>query len=94
MSDRNEVVNMFPTHAEVEATMLKLEKDPCLQLTIQLDPESARKLASIQEHTNQDHETIVRQILDLYHQQLQATRRWNRIDSGGVPELVVESIAA
>ena len=94
MSDRNEVVNMFPTHAEVEATMLKLEKDPCMQLTIQLDPESARKLASIQEHTNQDHETIVRQILDLYHQQLQATRRWNRIDSGGVPELVVESIAA
>ena len=95
MSDRNEVVNMFPTHAEVEATMLKLEKDPCMQLTIQLDPESARKLASIQEHTNQDHETIVRQVLDLYHQQLQGTRRWSRsIDSSGVPELVAESIAA
>ena len=95
MSDRNEVVNMFPTHVEVKATMLKLEKDPCMQLTIQLDPESARKLASIQQRTNQDHDTIVRQVLDLYHQQLQSTQRWNRtIDSGGVPELVKKSIAA
>ena len=67
-----------------------------MQITIQLDPESARKLASIQAQTNQDHETIVRQVLDLYHQQLQSTRRWkNRsIDRGGVPELVEESIAA
>ena len=66
-----------------------------MQLTIQLDSESARKLASIQQRTNQDHDTIVRQVLDLYHQQLQATRRWNRsIDSSGVPELVEESIAA
>ena len=66
-----------------------------MQLTIQLDSESARKLASIQQRTNQDHETIVRQVLDLYHQQLQGTRRWNRsIDRGGVHELVEESIAA
>ena len=36
-----------------------------MQLTIQLDPESARKLASIQQRTNQDHDTIVRQVLDL-----------------------------
>ena len=66
-----------------------------MQLTIQLDPESARKLASIQQRTNQDHDTIVRQVLDLYHQQLQSTRRWNRsIDRGEVPELVEDSIAA
>ena len=66
-----------------------------MQLIIQLDPESERKLASIQEQTNQDHETIVRQVLDLYHQQLQATRRRSRsIDGGGVPALVQESIAA
>jgi len=46
-----------------------------MQLIVQLDPESARQLALIQEHTNQDHDTIIRQVLDLYHQQIQATRR-------------------
>ena len=66
-----------------------------MQLTIQLDSESVRKLALIQQRTNQDHDTIVRQVLDLYHQQLQGTRLWSRsIDNGGVPELVEESIAA
>ena len=45
-----------------------------MQLVIQLDPESARQLDLIQKHTNQDHNTIIRQVINLYHQQVQSTR--------------------
>jgi hypothetical protein len=42
-----------------------------MEITIKLDPEHARQLAAIQKYTNQDLETVVRQGIGLYHQQLQ-----------------------
>jgi hypothetical protein len=42
-----------------------------MQLILQLDPESARQLAAIQEYTNQDHNTVIQQVIGLYYQQIQ-----------------------
>jgi hypothetical protein len=42
-----------------------------MQLTIQLDEESARQLAAIQEYTNQDYISVILQGISLYHQQVQ-----------------------
>ncbi len=42
-----------------------------MQLTIQLDEESARQLAAIQEYTNQDYIAVILQGISLYHQQVQ-----------------------
>jgi predicted transcriptional regulator len=42
-----------------------------MQLTIQLDPETARQLAAIQKQTNQDHIAVIQQSIGLYHQQVQ-----------------------
>jgi hypothetical protein len=42
-----------------------------MQLTIQLDPETARQLAAIQKQTNQDHMAVIQQGIGLYHQQVQ-----------------------
>jgi hypothetical protein len=42
-----------------------------MQLTIQLDPETARQLAAIQKQTNQDHIAVIQQGIGLYHQQVQ-----------------------
>ena len=42
-----------------------------MQLIVQLDEESARQLAAIQEYTNQDHNTVIQQVISLYHQQIQ-----------------------
>jgi hypothetical protein len=42
-----------------------------MQLTIQLDPETARQLAAIQKQTNQDHMAVIQQSIGLYHQQVQ-----------------------
>jgi predicted transcriptional regulator len=41
-----------------------------MQLTIQLDPESARQLAIIQQQTNQDQMSVIQQGIGLYHQQM------------------------
>jgi hypothetical protein len=41
-----------------------------MQLTIQLDPESARQLAIIQQQTNQDQMSVIQQGIGLYHQQV------------------------
>jgi hypothetical protein len=42
-----------------------------MQVTIQLDPETARQLAAIQKQTNQDHMAVIQQGIGLYHQQVQ-----------------------
>jgi hypothetical protein len=42
-----------------------------MQLVIQLDTESARQLAAIQKYTNQDHNTVIQQVISLYYQQIQ-----------------------
>jgi hypothetical protein len=42
-----------------------------MQLIIQLDEESARQLAAIQKYTNQDHNTVIQQVIGLYYQQIQ-----------------------
>jgi predicted DNA-binding protein len=47
-----------------------------MQLIIELDVETARQLNVIQQHTNQDDATIVRQAIGLYHQQLQPHRQF------------------
>jgi hypothetical protein len=41
-----------------------------MQLTIQLDSESARQLAIIQQQTNQDQMSVIQQGIGLYHQQV------------------------
>ena len=47
-----------------------------MQLIIELDPEAARQLDTIQQQTNQDDAAIVRQAIGLYHQQLQPHRQF------------------
>jgi hypothetical protein len=42
-----------------------------MQLIVQLDDESARQLAAIQAYTNQDHSTVIQQVISLYYQQIQ-----------------------
>lgn len=42
-----------------------------MQIVIELDAETARQLETIQKYTNQDHASIVKQSIGLYHQQLQ-----------------------
>jgi hypothetical protein len=42
-----------------------------MQITIELDPETARQLAAIQKQTNQDHMAVIQQSIGLYHQQVQ-----------------------
>jgi predicted transcriptional regulator len=41
-----------------------------MQITIQLDSESARQLVEIQNQTDRDHNTILRAGIALYHQQI------------------------
>ena len=47
-----------------------------MQLIIELDPETARQLDAIQQHTNQDDAVVVRQAIGLYYQQLQPHRQF------------------
>ena len=47
-----------------------------MQIIIQLDAETARQLAAIQDHTNQDHALVIQQGISLYYQQLQPHRQF------------------
>jgi predicted transcriptional regulator len=47
-----------------------------MQLIIQLDAETARQLAEIQEQTNQDPILVIQQGIGLYYQQLQPHRQF------------------
>ncbi len=51
-------------------------EDFYMQLIIQLDAETARQLAAIQDHTNQDHALVIQQGISLYFQQLQPHRQF------------------
>ncbi len=42
-----------------------------MQLIVQLDAESTHQLAAIQDRTNQDRETVIKQAISLYYQQIQ-----------------------
>jgi predicted transcriptional regulator len=42
-----------------------------MELIIRLDPETARQLDAIQQHTNQEQIEVIRQGIGLYYQQLQ-----------------------
>ncbi|WP_295622008.1 hypothetical protein [Chamaesiphon sp. GL140_3_metabinner_50] len=47
-----------------------------MQIIIQLDPEAARQLEEIQNHTNQDSALVIQQAIGLYYQQLQPHRQF------------------
>ena len=47
-----------------------------MQITIQLDAETARQLEEIQQHTNQDPTLVIQQGIGLYYQQLQPHRQF------------------
>ena len=47
-----------------------------MQIVIELDPEAARQLDAIQNHTNQDHPSVIQQAISLYYQQLQPHRQF------------------
>jgi predicted transcriptional regulator len=47
-----------------------------MQLTIQLDLETAHQLDEIQQQTNQDHRLVIQQAIGLYYQQLQPHRQF------------------
>lgn len=46
-------------------------EDYYMQLIVQLDAESTHQLAAIQDQTNQDRETVIKQAISLYYQQIQ-----------------------
>jgi hypothetical protein len=50
-----------------------------MQIQIQLDDEQAAKLVQLQQHTQQDQETVIKQALNVYYQQLQPSST-NAID--------------
>jgi predicted transcriptional regulator len=45
-----------------------------MKLIVELDPEFDHQLVVIQKQTNQDHQTIIKQAIELYHQQIQSSR--------------------
>jgi predicted transcriptional regulator len=47
-----------------------------MQIVIELNPETARQLDAIQNHTNQDHPSVIQQAIGLYYQQLQPHREF------------------
>lgn len=47
-----------------------------MEIIIRLDPETARQLDAIQQHTNQDQMEVIRQGIGLYYQQLQPHRQF------------------
>jgi predicted DNA-binding protein len=47
-----------------------------MELVIRLDPETARQLDAIQQHTNQEQMEVIRQGIGLYYQQLQPHRQF------------------
>lgn len=57
-----------------------------MQLIINLDKESARQLAEIQKHTNQDYPIVFQQAIGLYHQQIQISGRI-QVEAGNRYEL-------
>jgi hypothetical protein len=46
-------------------------EDYYMQVIVQLDAESTHQLAAIQDRTNQDRETVIKQAISLYYQQIQ-----------------------
>ncbi len=47
-----------------------------MQVIIELNAEAARQLDAIQNHTNQDRESVIEQGIGLYYQQLQPHREF------------------
>jgi predicted transcriptional regulator len=60
-----------------------------MQLIIELDSETARQLAEIQRHTNQDHVIVIQQGIGLYYQQVQPHRQFY-IETQGQYDLVCD----
>jgi predicted transcriptional regulator len=48
-----------------------------MQVIIELNAEVARQLDAIQNHTNQDRESVIEQGIGLYYQQLQPHREFH-----------------
>jgi predicted transcriptional regulator len=47
-----------------------------MQVIIELNAEAARQLDALQNHTNQDRESVIEQGIGLYYQQLQPHREF------------------
>jgi hypothetical protein len=64
-----------------------------MQLIVQLDDESARQLAAIQAYTNQDHSTVIQQVIGLYYQQIQPHYRVRLADLNQYELVTSESLS-